>query len=340
MGAIAPAPALALAGLCLVLAGCGPPHATPGPAVAARSCLVSEVPDPGQPAGGMVWIPGGSVRMGADDMHPEEAPVRNVSVAGFWMAAHEVTNRQFAAFVSATGYRTLAERTDPSGTGAVGGGAVFAPGLHGHDWSDLSAWWRLDMTATWRRPDGSDQRAAPGPDEPVVQIAYQDALAFALWRGHQLPDEAQWERAARGGLEGARYVWGQQPRPGGRILANHWQGVFPVEDTADDGYAGRAPVGCFTPNGYGLYDMAGNVWEWTRDAWSVAAAAGGPAAGTGVPGLRVIKGGSFLCSDRFCHRYRPAARQPGDETFSTAHLGFRTIWIGSGPPAGPAPSSR
>lgn len=308
--------------LTLALAACGPP---PPAAVDSVACLAVALPDPADPARGMVWIPPGAVTLGADDFYPEERPERREAVGGFWIAAHEVTNREFEAFVRATGHVTEAEKRDPMGGQAVGGGAVFAPGLQGRDWSDISAWWRLDLAANWRQPGGEGKSIAGRPEDPVVQIAYADALAYARWRGHDLPSEAEWERAARGGLEGARYVWGDETRPTGRYAANHWQGAFPFKDTGADGRVGRAPVGCFPPNGFGLYDMAGNVWEWTRDGWAPEGEA---------RGFRVIKGGSFLCSDGFCHRYRPAARQPGDETFSTEHLGFRTVW--RGPPPAPA----
>lgn len=308
---------LALLALGLAAAGCDRSAPT------ATACLVVEAPVPADPRAGMVWIPGGLVTMGADAALPEERPERQVAVDGFWIAVHEVTNREFAAFVAATGYVTLAEQVDPSGDQSRGGGGVFAPGVTVRDWSGTSPWWRLDRQANWRQPGGAGTSITERPNDPVVQLAYADALAYARWRGHELPSEAEWEMAARGGLEGARYVWGDDVRPGGKIAANHHQGLFPFEDNAADGYAGRAPVGCFPANGFGLYDMAGNVWEWTTTAWGAQGAA---------QGLRVIKGGSFLCSDAFCHRYRPAARQPGDETFSTEHLGLRTVWRGP-PPA-------
>ncbi len=301
-------------------AGCGGQK----PPVQAVACLPVEVPSPADPAAGMVWIPGGTITIGADTFFPEERPQREATVEGFWIARHEVTNREFEAFVAATGYVTLAEQTDPSGGAARGGGAVFDPGVHVRDWSDISAWWRLDLAANWRQPRGDGSSVAQRPNDPVVQIAYADALAYARWRGHELPSEAEWEMAARGGLPGASYVWGDEARPGGEIRANHWQGAFPIEDSGEDGHVGRAPVGCYAPNGFGLYDMAGNVWEWTSDGWGPQGAA---------QGMRVIKGGSFLCSDSYCHRHRPAARQPGDETFSTEHLGLRTVW--RGPPQGP-----
>lgn len=285
---------------------------SPGPA--GEACLAVTLPDPGDPSDGMVWIPPGTVQLGSEDFFPEERPLRTVEVGGFWMGVHEVTNGEFAAFVAATGYVTLAEREGPD----AGGGGVFGPGAQVRDWSDVRAWWRFDPRASWRQPQGRSGGIDRRESWPVVQIAYEDALAYARWRGHELPSEAQWEHAARGGIDGAPYVWGDEMRPDGVYMANHWQGAFPVQDSGADGHAGLAPVGCYAANGYGLYDMAGNVWEWTQDEWE-------------QPGFRVIKGGSFLCSDSYCHRYRPAARQPGDERFSTEHLGFRTVWRGPAP---------
>jgi sulfatase modifying factor 1 len=269
----------------------------------------------------MVWIPEGDVTMGAVDSYPEESPTTDVTVNGFWIATHEVTNLEFRAFVSQTGYVTLAQRQSKDGT--TGGGAVFGPGDQVRDWSDIGTWWRFDARANWLRPRGEPEAVDAVLRMPVVQIAFEDALAYARWRGHDLPSEAEWERAARGGLVGARYTWGNEKRPDGRIGANHWQGAFPLDDSGEDGHRGRAPVGCFPANGFGLYDMAGNVWEWTSDPWREAGSPGG---------FRVIKGGSFLCSDTFCGRYRPAARQAGEEAFSTEHLGFRTVWRGPPPP--------
>lgn len=287
------------------------------PAPVAGVCLVPPVADPSRPEAGMVWIPAGIVELGSEQFFAEERPLRTAQVEGFWMSTHEVTEAEFAAFVAATGYVTLAEREGEN----AGGGGVFGPGVQVRDWSDIRTWWRFEPRASWRRPQGRETGGISQSTLPVVQIAYEDALAYARWRGHDLPGEAQWEWAARGGLSGAPYVWGDEVRPGGEYHANHWQGIFPVEDSGADGHAGRAPVGCYAPNGYGLYDMAGNVWEWTTDRWE-------------QPGFRVIKGGSFLCSDSYCHRYRPAARQPGDERFSTEHLGFRTVWHGPPPQDG------
>lgn len=292
---------------CLLLIGCGEPDDR------ARGCIKSaDATDP-LDRSGMVAIPAGLTRIGDERFYREEAPVREVAVDAFWIDRHAVTNAEFAAFVAATGYITLAERDGPE----AGGGGVFSPGTDKRDPADVRQWWRFEPRANWRNPRGEPQAPAPPDDHPVVQIAYEDALAYARWRGRDLPSEAEWERAARGGMEGKAYAWGDDARPGGEYQANHWQGTFPYHDSGEDEHAGLAPVGCYPSNGYGLYDMAGNVWEWTRDGW-------------GSEGFRIIKGGSFLCSDNYCHRYRPAARQPGDEAFSTEHLGFRTVWRGDG----------
>jgi formylglycine-generating enzyme required for sulfatase activity len=251
----------------------------------------------------MVWVPGGTTVIGSDDFHAEEAPKRHVLVKGFWIDRHEVTNAEFAAFVKATGYRTVNERN--------GGGAVFRSPEEITSLADVTQWWIFEPKATWLFPHGP--AGAPAQQAmPVVQVTYADALAYARWRNRDLPTEVEWERAARGGIVDAEYSWGDQPRPD-QPKANTWQGVFPLRDTGGDGYKGVAPVGCFRPNGYGLFDMAGNVWELTSAAWSKESKA------------QVIKGGSWLCADRFCLRYRPAARQPADGDMGTDHIGFRTV---------------
>lgn len=257
-----------------------------------------------------VWIVPQTVRLGSDQFHPEEAPRTRVRIEGFWIDALEVTNAEFGRFVEATGYKTVAEQ-------ASAGGAVF------------DGAWRLDAGATWRKPFGQNGPAA-APDEPVVQVAFEDALAYARWRGRDLPTEAEWEAAARGGEPDREFVWGDEARlADGRPGANHWQGVFPVLNTAEDGFAGLSPVGCFAANAYGLYDMAGNVWEWTTDRWALRpgadAVGAAPVTNAATPNARVIKGGSWLCADNFCLRYRPAARQPGDPSMGTVHIGFRTV---------------
>jgi len=278
-----------------------------------RACLPIQSTIAAEGREGMVFVPGGEAAIGSENFHSEERPVRTAHVDGFWIDAHEVTNAEFAAFVEATGYVTVAERDNA-------GGAVFAPQSGRVDYRDLATWWRLDPQATWRAPSGAGSSIEGREAFPVVQIAYEDALAYARWRGRDLPTEAEWEYAARGGLQGANYAWGNESHPGGAFLANHYQGLFPFGDSGADGNAGAAPVGCFPPNGYGLYDMTGNVWEWTNDAWRQASLA--------VDGFHTIKGGSFLCSDQFCARYRPASRQAGDDTMGTEHIGFRTVWRG------------
>ncbi len=281
-------------------------------------------------------IEAGTFLMGSDCFCVEEAPSRQVSLPAFWMDTHEVTNTDFALFVMATGYVTLAERPlDPAEfPGAPPdllhpGGLVFQPSPGPIDLHDVRQWWRYTPRACWRRPDGPDRSLDGWESHPVVQVAYEDAEAYAHWAGKRLPSEAEWEFAARGGLEGAIFAWGDDMAPGVRWMANTWQGAFPLEDLASDGYAGRAPVGAFPPNGYGLYDMTGNVWEWTTDDYAAHAAATSPCC-TGylsdrrqAPAPKVIKGGSYLCAPNYCIRYRPAARQPQSRDTATCHIGFR-----------------
>ncbi|GGI80536.1 hypothetical protein GCM10007973_16270 [Polymorphobacter multimanifer] len=266
-----------------------------------------EVPTPRCPAitPRSIAIPGGTVTMGSENFHAEEAPIRTAQVAAFGIDATEVTNAQFAAFVAATGHVTTAER--------LGGGAVFSHPARVVNLDDLTQWWQLDPQAQWRHPHGAGSTADPA--RPVVQVTLEDARAYARWAGRALPTEAEWEHAARGGLANADYSWGND-RKAAATHANHWQGIFPIKDTGDDGFKSIAPAGCFKPNGYGLHDMAGNVWELTETAWDRPDAPGGSS---------VIKGGSWLCANNFCLRYRPAARQPGDPEMPTDHIGFRTI---------------
>jgi len=273
-----------------------------------------------------------------------------VSVDGFWMDAHAVTNDEFARFVAATGYVTLAERTpDPADyPGAkpellVPGSAVFRKPAHRVDLRDPYQWWAYVPGANWRHPFGPDSSIEGLGDHPVVHVAYEDALAYARWAGKDLPTEAEWEFAARGGLDGATYAWGDEFLPGGRFMANTWQGEFPIQNLALDGFEWTAPVGSFPPNGYGLYDMIGNVWEWTRDEYREYGAAVRPCCASTkprggergasddprTPGSRiprkVIKGGSYLCAPNYCRRYRPAARLAQPVDTSTCHLGFRCV---------------
>jgi formylglycine-generating enzyme len=303
------------------------------------------LPPGSEPTAGMVAIRGGGFTMGDDDQRPEERSAHRVAVAPFWIDRHEVTNAQFARFVAATGYRTIAER----GLSAAEhpglppellapGASVFSPPRGMLQLVDVGGWWRFVAGADWRHPEGPGSSVAGKENHPVVDLAYEDALAYARWLGRDLPTEAQWEYAARGGRDASTYGWGDtyyDPAAGWR--ANTWQGVFPLQDNADDGYRGAAPVGCFAPNGYGLFDMTGNVWEYARDWWlpghpaepatdpagppADLAAGHGGAAGPSV----VIKGGSFLCTPNFCARYRPSARQPQELGLGASHLGFRTV---------------
>lgn len=291
---------------------------------------------------GMSFVPGGSFTMGSDRERPEERFSHVVKVDGFWIDRQEVTNAQFAEFVTATGYVTLAERgLDPkthpnmSADLAAPGSVTFIPPTKLGRGGDLTQWWQYVKGANWREPEGPGSSIKGKENHPVVHVAYEDAIAFAKWRGHELPSEAQWEYAARGGTEIGE-DWSQAFDKDGKPIANSWQGIFPVYNTEQDGYAGTAPVGCFPPNGYGLYDMIGNVWELTSD-WYVPAHAREAALNPSGPTLldvrvaagqspsKVIKGGSYLCASNYCSRYRPTARQPQEVDLSAGHLGFRTV---------------
>jgi sulfatase modifying factor 1 len=272
----------------------------------------------------MVRIEGGSFTMGSDNSRPEEAPARPAEVGAFWIDRYEVTNEEFAAFVEATGYVTVAERpADPAANPGIDpsllvpGAVVFITPANVTNMEDISQWWNYVPGADWRHPEGPDSSIEGRETYPVVAVTREDALAYAQWLGRDLPTEAEWEFAARGGISDAEYVWGDDKIPGGEWQANAWQGVFPVIDEVKDGFAGSAPVGCFSANGYGLYDMAGNVWELTSDDYADL---------RGMrPGMVVIKGGSYLCADNYCLRYRPAARQPASFDVGTNHIGFRTV---------------
>lgn len=282
----------------------------------------------GELPAGMVALSGGTFLMGSERFYPEERPRREVTVGPFAILRHEVTNAQFAAFVAATGYRTVAERPldrrqfpNLDAKQRMPGSLVFRQPKAVTDLLDLSQWWIWVPGAFGRAPSGPGSSINQRMNHPVVHIAFEDAMAYARWAGQDLPTEAEWEFAARGGLPGADYTWGQdKARRGadGRPLANNWQGLFPMKDFAEDGYHGTAPVGCFPPNGFGLFDMAGNVWELTKDDYKDLS---GPYAG-----MKVAKGGSFLCADNFCGRYRPAARTPHGIDTGMQHVGFRTVW--------------
>jgi formylglycine-generating enzyme required for sulfatase activity len=308
--------------------------------------------DPAPAESDMAWIPGGTFRMGSDLHYPEEAPAHRVSVDGFWIDRTPVTNRAFHRFVKATGYVTLAEQTpDPRDYPNAlphmlrAGSLMFDPPKHPVDLNNWGEWWRFKFGATWRRPYGPRSTIAGLDMHPVVHVAYRDAEAYARWVGKDLPSEAEWEFAARGGLDGAEFAWGDALTPDGRHMANTWQGAFPHENLAADGYDRTSPVTAFPPNGYGVHDMIGNVWEWTTDWYAprhIADAAkaccvprnprGGPEDGshdprdpaTRIP-RRVIKGGSHLCAPNYCRRYRPAARHAHPVDTSTSHIGFRCI---------------
>lgn len=300
--------------LALGLTACGPK--VPQLATPTRACPVP-VPT------GEVALKGGTFTMGAMPEHNDEGPPVQVTVAPFSIDRTEVTNAQFAAFVKATGYVTLAERQpDPKlypGVPAdkLKSSSLVFVGAKGLGTGDPSGWWRVIDGANWKHPEGPGSDLKGRERHPVVQIAYDDALAYARWAGRDLPTEAEWEFAARAGLDGARYEWGNDRPVAGQPRANSWQGVFPAVDTGDDGYKARtAPVGCYQASTYGLYDMTGNVWEWTKDFYE---------APTPNGRTHLIKGGSFLCADNFCYRYRPSARQPGPPDTGTSHVGFRTV---------------
>jgi formylglycine-generating enzyme required for sulfatase activity len=282
-------------------------------------------------------LAGGAFRMGSERHYPEEAPVRTVTVGPFWIDETPVTNAAFARFVDATGYVTLAETAPslddyPDADPALlkPGSAVFVPTAGPVDLNDPSHWWAYVVGASWRTPFGPRSSLEGLADHPVVHVCAADAEAYAAWAGKALPTEAEWEFAARGGLDGAAYAWGEALAPGGAMLANYWQGRFPWENRLDDGYLRTSPVRAFPPNGYGLHDMIGNVWEWTADAFrSPAGRTVSPccAAGRGEPAIpeRVIKGGSHLCAENYCQRYRPAARHDEPVDSATGHLGFRCV---------------
>jgi sulfatase modifying factor 1 len=302
---------------------------------------------------GMTRIPGDAFRMGSEDFYPEEKPVHEVRVDGFWMDSREVTNHQFAEFVNATGYQTLAERplnpADFPGAppeNLVPGSMLFQKSKGPVDLRNYVNWWAWVPGTSWKNPLGPFSSLEGLEQHPVVHVAYEDAEAYAHWAGKELPTEAEWEFAARGGLDEKKFTWGDEPLPNGKPMANSWQGEFPWQNLLLDGYEGTSPVGSFPPNGYGLYDMAGNVWEWTSD-WFVARLADEVVHGCCGPAVnprilspdksydpaqsqfriprKVVKGGSHLCAPNYCLRYRPAARQPQMVDTSMNHIGFRCI---------------
>ena len=310
-------------------------------------------PGPGTPPhSDMIWIPGGTFAMGSDKHYPEERPVHRVAVDGFWMDRTPVTNERFARFIEATGHVTFAEipPRPEDYPGALphmlyAGSLVFVQPSGPVDTRDFTNWWQFMKGADWRHPYGPDSSIDGVNSHPVVHVAYVDAEAFAKWEGKELPSEAEWEFAARGGLEGAAYAWGEDFLPENRYMANTWQGEFPWQQLEKDGFSRTSPVGTFPANGYGLHDIIGNVWEWTTDwyvpkhpqeatkACCIPRNPRGPRleesfdpcqAGNTIP-RKVLKGGSHLCAPNYCRRYRPAARFPEPVDTSTCHVGFRCI---------------
>jgi formylglycine-generating enzyme len=320
------------------------------PEAALKSVDIPKAPE------GMVWIPGGEFTMGTDDPDsmPDERPAHRVKLDGFFMDKTAVTNAQFQAFVEATGYVTVAERKPdweeikkqvPPGTPKpdesvmVPGALVYTPPKHPVPLDNMAGWWKWTPGASWKSPEGPGSTLKGRENHPVVQIAWDDAVAYAKWAGKTLPSEAQWEYASRGGLENKRFSWGNEFMPGGKYMANTYQGQFPVKDSGEDGFTTVAPVGSFPANGYGLYDMAGNVWNWCQDYYleenhAMCKAMGcmenptGPAGtrDTGAP-RHVIKGGSFLCNVNYCESYRPSARRGTPSDTGSAHVGFRCVKV-------------
>lgn len=296
---------------------------------------------------GMVWIPGGQFWMGTDHMEDAQ-PVHQVEVKGFWMDRTDVTNEEFAQFVKATGYVTIAERPlDPKEFPSLApdelapGSVVFTPPSGPVSLEHPLVWWRFVRGANWRHPEGPNSNLRGKENYPVVHVAWPDAAAYAKWAGKRLPTEAEWEFASRGGRDRQNYPWGNELHPNGKWMANTFQGHFPDKNTSADGYAGIAPVASFPPNDYGLYDMSGNIWQWVADWYrpdyyaqlrqegEIANNPQGPRDSfdpqeAGVP-KRVQKGGSFLCSDQYCERYIAGARGKGDPQTGTNHLGFRCV---------------
>jgi sulfatase modifying factor 1 len=309
------------------------------------------VPAPGPPpAKNMVWVPGGEFQMGSNDFYPEEGPVRRVAVDGFWMDEHPVTVAEFRRFVKATGHVTVAERPldpeeypDADPDLLVPGSLVFHMTRGPVNLGDHRNWWSYVPGASWRHPEGPGSSLGGRDRHPVTHVAAEDAEAFAAWAGKELPTESEWEFAARGGLEGKVFPWGDEFARNGRMMANTWQGEFPWQNLKTDGYAGTSAVKTFPPNGYGLYDVAGNVWEWTADYFSTRGdderpccvprnprvSSPGQSFAVDQPGAhiprKVIKGGSHICAPNYCLRYRPAARQAEAIDTSTGHIGIRCV---------------
>ena len=295
----------------------------------------------------MVELPAGTFQMGSDRFYPEERPVRDVSLDGFWVDRHPVTVAEFRRFVKDTGHVTWAELApladdypDADPELLIPGSLVFRKTSGPVDLTDYSNWWAWMPGADWRHPDGPESTVGGRERHPVTHVSHGDAAAYAKWAGKSLPTEAEWEYAARGGLEGADFTWGDEFAPKGRMMANTWQGEFPWQNLLLDRYEGTSPVETYPSNGYGLYDMAGNVWEWTDDYFTLPSSGAAPSCcaphnpresqSPDVPAgerfaCRVIKGGSHLCAPNYCLRYRPAARQGETVDSTTSHIGFRCV---------------
>jgi sulfatase modifying factor 1 len=281
------------------------------------------------PTDGMVWLNGAEFTMGSERFYPEERPLRRATVGGFWIDETPVTNAQFQRFVQETGYLTLAERAAEGMP--VPGSSVFVRPATPVGLGDPRQWWEFREGACWRAPLGPHSDLRGMDDHPVVHVAFSDVQAYAAWAGKRLPTEAEWEYAARGGLDGAEYAWGNALAPQEMMLANYWQGEFPFENTLADGWERTSPVRSFAGNGWCLYDMIGNVWEWTADDWRIPGEAVQPrrCCGAGKEALsvsgtiKVLKGGSHLCAVNYCQRFRPAARHAQPSVETTSHIGFR-----------------
>jgi formylglycine-generating enzyme len=319
------------------------------------TCLACNVNRQPAPAG-MVWIPGGTFWMGCQDCGmPDALPVHRVAVDGFWMDRTPVTNAEFERFVSATGYITVAERPlDPRDYPGVprdklvAGSAVFSPTAGPVPLDNPLRWWRYTAGANWKHPGGPRSDLRGRSDHPVVHVAFDDVVAYARWVNKRVPTEAEFEFAARGGLDRNRFPWGNELTPGGKAVANTWQGRFPMRDRGEDGYSGTSPVTAFPPNGFGLYDMGGNVWQWCADwyrpdAYAERANLGAPAKNPKGPAAsfdpqepgaakRVLRGGSYLCTDQYCARYLVGSRGKAEVTSGTSNLGFRLVQSASASP--------
>jgi formylglycine-generating enzyme required for sulfatase activity len=323
--------------------------ATMDPGQAAAAARIDATPPPGSAPAGMIWIPGGTFWMGCEGCGmPDALPLHLVRLDGFWMDRTPVTNEEFSRFVRATGYVTVAERplnpADYPGVSASllkPGSAVFHPTPTAVRLDNPLQWWRYTAGASWKHPEGPGSSIARRGDHPVVHVAFEDVLAYAAWAGKRVPTEAEFEFAARGGLDRQRFAWGNELRPAGKPMANNWQGTFPAVDRGEDGYRGTSPVTAFPTNGFGLHDMGGNVWQWCADwyrpdYYAALAAAGatsinpqGPdtSMDPDEPGAkkRVIRGGSHLCADQYCARYLVGSRGKGEVSSGSSNLGFRLV---------------